>query len=139
MKKMFLIFIGSAMLIALPSSCKKTASDERDIFIGTWSGHLYFERIGTEYFTTEEITKSATDKTQIIIKTNGNSSSSRTATVNGSSYTYQNFNSTLGISGNYDGSGSISGDAIQESGTITSDNPVFPGDLGGWFRTLTRQ
>lgn len=35
------------LLMSVIILCKK--EDERDKFVGTWTGNLYFSRIGTEY------------------------------------------------------------------------------------------
>jgi hypothetical protein len=100
---------------------------------------MCFARIGTEYFTTEIITKSTTNSSQIIFTQQGSSSAPRIATVNGNSYVYQPFTASLGITGNYTGSGSIDGNVLTESGWITSDNAPFQGNLGDWSRHLNKQ
>jgi hypothetical protein len=137
MKSKFILYVNILLMLLMFVSCKE--KDERDTYIGTWSGHLVFERIGTEYYTTEVITKSPTKSNEIIITDQGNSSSPRIANVNGTNYTYQVFASTLGISGNYAGSGNIDGNIMTESGTISSDSDPYPGYLGKWYKTLTRQ
>jgi hypothetical protein len=144
MKKVFIIIIGTLLCIIITSSCKKespevkTKTDPRNKFVGTWSAHLYFSRIGQEFYTIDIITKSTSDSTQIIFTEQGSSSVPRTATVSDSSYVFQDFTSTTGISGNYSGEGSMKGIEIKESGKINSDNPPYPGDLGDWYRTLTK-
>ena len=140
MKKVILKFFIGLLLMTVTNSCKKTTSeDDRDKFVGTWAVHLYFSRIGSEFHTTEIITKSTTNSTQIIFAEQGGSSVPRIATVNDSTYVFQNFTSSTGISGNYSGEGSMKGTELKENGIITSDNPPYQGDLGEWFRTLTKQ
>ena len=63
----------------------------------------------------------------------------RIATVNGKSYTYEEFTSSLGISGKYTGTGTLNGNELYESGLITSEGAFYQGDLGQWFRRLTEQ
>jgi len=139
MKKAILMFIIGFLLATVTSSCKKDTSDDRDKFVGTWAVHLYFSRIGSEFYTTDLITKSTTNSRQIIFTEQGSSSVPRIATVNDSTYVFQNFTSSTGISGNYSGEGSMKGIELKENGIISSDNPPFQGDLGEWFRTLTKQ
>lgn len=139
MKKAILMFIIGGFLTTVTNSCKKDTSDDRDKFVGTWAVHLYFSRIGSEFYTTDIITKSTTNSTQIIFTEQGSSSVPRIATVNDSTYVFQNFTSSTGISGNYSGEGSMKGIELKENGIISSDNPPFQGDLGEWFRTLTKQ
>jgi len=138
MKRINLI-ISALLFVAIIISCNKETTDERDKFVGTWTGNLYFARIGTEYFTTVLITKSTTNSAQIILTQQGGSSDPRIATVNGNSYIYQNFTASLGITGNYTGSGSINGNIITESGLITSDSAPYQGNLGDWGRHLNKQ
>lgn len=142
MKKANLI-ISAFLVTTIIISCNKEttigSTDVRDKFVGTWTGNMCFARIGTEYPTTEIITKSTTNSTQIIFTQQGSSSASRIATVSGGSYVYQPFTASLGITGNYTGSGSITGNVLTETGWITSDNPLFQGDLGDWSRHLNKQ
>jgi hypothetical protein len=142
MKKVNLI-ISALLLITIILSCdsetKEEGTDIRDKFVGTWTGKIYFSRIGTEYSITEIVTKSKTNSAQIIFTQQGSSSAPRIATVSGNSYVYQPFTATLGITGNYTGSGSINGNVLTETGLITSNNPLFQGDLGEWFRQLNKQ
>lgn len=133
MKKVILI-ISTFLLISIINSCKEREQDERDRFVGTWTGNMCFARSGTEYSTTEIIIKSKTNSVQIIFTNSG-----RIATVSGNSYFYQDFTASDVISGTYSGTGSINGNIITESGLITSDNAWYQGDLGGWSRHLTRQ
>lgn len=139
MKKAILTFFIGLLLVTVTISCKKTTPDDRDKFVGTWAVHLYFSRIGSEFYTTDIITKSTSNSRQIIFTEQGSSSLPRIATVNDSSYVFQNFTSSTGISGNYSGEGSMKGTELKENGIITSDNAPFQGDLGEWFRTLTKQ
>ena len=143
MKKATLMIISPLLIMALIISCKKETTDvkadPRDKFVGTWTAHLYFSRIGNEYYTTDIITKSTTNSLQIVFTEQGNGSSPRIATVSDSSYVFQNFVSSTGVPGNYSGEGSMEETDLKESGIISSDNPPYPGDLGEWFRTLTKQ
>jgi hypothetical protein len=132
MKKAILI-VGTLLFITILNSCKEEL-DDRDKFVGTWTGNMCFARSGTEYSTTEIIIKSKTNSAQIVFTNSG-----RIATVNGNSYVYQDFTATRVISGNYSGIGSIDANIITESGLITSDNSWYQGDLGDWSRHLTRQ
>lgn len=139
MKKAILMFFIWLLLVTVIISCKKTTSDDRDKFVGTWAVHLYFSRIGSEFYTTNIITKSTSNSKQIIFTEQSSGSLPRIAAVNDSSYVFQNFTSSTGISGNYSGKGSMKGTELKENGIITSDNPLYQGDLGEWFRTLTKQ
>ena len=139
MKKAILMFFIGLLLEVVTISCKKTTSDDRDKFVGTWAVHLYFSRIGSEFYTTDIITKSTSNSNQIIFTEQGGSSLPRIATVNDSSYVFQNFTSSTGVSGIYSGEGSMKGTELKENGIITSDNPPYQGDLGEWFKTLTKQ
>ena len=127
------------LICSVNISCNEKASDERDKFVGTWTGYLCFARIGTEYFTTVIITKSTSNPAQIILTQQGGNNDTRIGTVNGNSYVYQNFTASLGIAGNYTGSGSINGNIITESGLITSDGAPYQGNLGDWSRNLNKQ
>lgn len=133
MKKVILI-ISTLLLIAIINSCKEREQDERDKFVGTWTGNMCFARSGTEYSTTEIITKSKINSAQIMFTNSG-----RIATVNGNSYVYQDFTASNVISGTYSGTGTLDGNIITESGLITSDNSWYQGDLGDWSRHLARQ
>ena len=133
MKKVILI-ISTLLIISFINSCKERDPDDRDKFAGTWTGNMCFARVGTEYSTTEIITKSKTNSAQIIFSNSG-----RIATVIGNSYVYQDFTASVVISGTYSGTGTIDGNTITESGLITSDNSWYQGDLGGWSRNLTKQ
>jgi hypothetical protein len=131
MKKVSLI-VGTLLLAAMINSCEE--QDERDQFVGTWTGNMCFARTGTEYSTTEIVIKSKTNSAQIVFTNSG-----RIATIDGNHYVYQDFIASDVISGNYSGAGSIDGNIITETGLITSDNSWYKGDLGDWSRHLTRQ
>jgi len=140
MKSIITLLVTSLMIIAIINSCKET--DDRDKFVGTWTGLMMFSRIGYEFPTTVIISKSSTNSSQIVFEESG--SAPRTATVTGNSYTYIDFKDSYQtyqdeVSGNFAGKGAINGDILNESGTITSDNPPFPADLGTWNRHLARQ
>ena len=131
---------GTLILIAILNSCKEV--DERDKYVGTWTGLMIFSRIGYEFSTTVIISKSTTNPSQIFFEESG--SSPRTATINGDSYTYDSFIASYQtyqdeVSGNFAGAGSKDGDVLTESGTITSDNSPYQGDLGTWHRHLAKQ
>lgn len=132
---------GVILLILLIHSCKEESvpADERDKFVGTWTSNLYFGRIGQEFSGIVIISKSKTNLTQIIFTEQGSSSSIRTASITGTSYVFQSFTSTIGITGTYTGGGSINGKVIQETGIITSNGSPFQGDLGEWGRILNKQ
>lgn len=53
--------------------------------------------------------------------------------------TYVKFVSNIGIAGNYTGTGSINGNELTESGQITTDGAPYEGNLGEWFRNLSKQ
>jgi serine protease inhibitor ecotin len=74
MKKIIPLVVLSLLFVSTIISCKE--EDERDKFVGTWAGNLFFSRIGTEYPVTVTISKSKTNPAQIIIGQN-------TATVYG--------------------------------------------------------
>jgi len=133
-----LILLGTILMFT--NTCKKDeSSDEREKFIGTWTGILYFSAIGREFNTTEIITKSTTNSAQIIITNQLGSYTPRVATVYGNSYIYQNFTASIGIPGNYTGAGSINGAVLTESGTISSNGAPYQGNLGTWGRKLAKQ
>ena len=125
------MFVFALLVMSVITSCNKDDEDERDKFVGTWTGKLYFARIGTEYSVSITITKSKTNPTQILIGQNK-------ATVYGNNYTYEEFTSNVGIYGKYTGTGTINGNELEESGLITSENAWFKGDLGGWFTHLVK-
>jgi len=140
MKEIIQKIIFSTILLlstlSFNSCIKETTNeskDERDKFVGTWSGNLYFSRIGQEFFITVTITNSATNSKQILF------SDQRIATVDGDSYVYEGFTSSLGVTGNYEGEGSITGNVIIESGPITSNGSPYQGDQGTWGRHLDKQ
>jgi len=130
MKIIISMLVFALLFLSVNSSCKE--NDERDKFVGTWTGKLFFSRIGTEYDITVIITKSRTNSTQILIGQNA-------AAVHGDYYTYEEFASSLGIPGNYTGRGTINGNELEESGLITSDGAPYQGDLGEWFTLLSKQ
>lgn len=148
MKKnmLFLIlFAGSALLF----SCKKdspatsTATDARDKFVGTWSGShnervpdLSIDETSQSSFT---IVKHPINSNQIIID------DTQIANVNGNSYTYVQFNITetdpstgLDILATYNGTGTLNGTNLVESGTmsILSVGTTFNGT---WSSNLVKQ
>ena len=126
------MFAYALVLMSAIISCEKEKEDERDKFVGTWTGTLYFSRIGTEYSSTVIITKSTANSMQILIGQN-------IATIHGDSYVYEQFTSNVGVPGNYKGTGTIDGNELSESGPITSDDALFEGDLGEWFRHLSKE
>ena len=134
--------IGIILLVIIIHSCdsdNNEAPDERDKFIGTWTGKLYFSRIPQEFSVTITISKSTTDSKQIVIKEQLSSSAIRTATVSGNSYIYKTYVFSAAISGNYSGGGSLEGTVLRESGKITSEGSPIQGDLGEWGRMLEKQ
>lgn len=62
------MFVFAFLSISLIISCEE--EDERDDFVGTWTGILFFSRISTEYSATVTITKSTTNATQILTEIN---------------------------------------------------------------------
>lgn len=140
MKRIAVLIVGILILIVMNNSCKE--SDERDQFVGTWTGLMIFSRIGYEFSTSVIITKSTTNSSQIIFEESGGSQ--RIVTINGNSYTYEQFTASYRtnqdeVAGNFNGAGSKAGDVLTESGTITSDNSPYPGDQGTWSRRLYKQ
>lgn len=108
-----LFFITIATLTVL-SSCTKedetTTSDDRDSFVGSWVTAESSQQFGNTSFTIS-ISKSATDKENVIIKNfyNLGSSASTIAKVSGSSVTVT---SQQVSAQNISGSGSRSGNKI---------------------------
>lgn len=143
--KNFKFVIGAIICISLITSCKKTTTDDTAKFIGTWVGtfsmNVPLPGSPSSDSTNVAITKGTADN-QIILTQTG-STASRTANVKGNGYTYVEINSTtttqvIYISMKMNGSGTLSGTTITESGTvvITMGGVDYPGT---WSGTMTKQ
>lgn len=146
MKKVF--FVCAMVSIALFSSCAKEEIDERDKFIGTWKGtntivvnSLDFNESTTEQFTIQK--KSGTTNQIEFIYPEEDNAPKIVATVNGNSYTYDEFlvtenqdNTTITLVIN--GGGQINGSVISETGTITM-NVMGESYSGIWNSTMNKQ
>lgn len=140
MKKAFLFIVVLGFLFV---SCSKDETDDRDQFVGTWKGtqtlsipSLYYNET---YSGTLIITKSSGDDSKILINSDGEVMS---ATVSGKSYIYEEYSYTdysgsSPITITQRGSGTINGNTITESGTLTFfiDGETYPGT---WSTTLTK-
>jgi hypothetical protein len=143
--KNYKLIIGVIICISLITSCKKTVTDDAAKFIGTWAGTFSMNVPGagapSSNSTNVAITKGTSDN-QIILTQTG-STASRTANVKGNVYTYVEINSTtttqgITISMKMNGSGTLSGTTITESGTvvITMGGADYPGT---WSSSMTKQ
>jgi hypothetical protein len=140
------LFIGGILLISLVISCTKEKTDDRDKFIGSWAGTINLVVPGLSSNTSNAeslvITKGTASDNQIILTQTG-STMVPTGKVSGNTYTYDEYNVTSSYSGititaKFNGTGTISGNAITESGTIVYNmgGIVYPGT---WSSTLTKQ
>ena len=126
------------------SSCKKDTPvvDVRDKFVGTWNGTQNITipdlSINSSDFYSEVYSKSTSNTNQIIIN------SDQTASVNGNSYTYNQFTETTTdptygtIVFIFNGIGTINGTNIIESGTVST---IIQGQSynGTWSGNLVKQ
>lgn len=144
MQKVLLITILA--LLAVISSCKKDETiDPRIAFVGTWAGSqsISITSLGlsdqADYAQT--VSLSADDPKRILITSDGQI---QKATVNGSTYTYDKYSYTSD-----DGSGNTMTIEMQGSGTISGNKIIETGTLklyylgaeypGNWTGTITKQ
>jgi len=143
--KNFRLIIGVIICISLITSCKKTVTDDTAKFIGIWAGtfSMNVPSAGSpsSTSTTVAITKGSADN-QIILTQTG-STATRTANVNGNGYTYVEISTTtttqgITISMKMNGSGTLSGTTISETGTvvITMAGVDYSGT---WSSSMTKQ
>ena len=143
--KNFKLFFAAILLISLIASCKKDTND-RDKFIGTWTGTIHLIVSGMNANTSKAesltITIGGGSASQIIL-TQAGSTIVPTGKVSGSSYTYDEYTTTateqgVTVSAKLNGTGSLSGNVITETGTIiyTIQGVVYPGT---WSSSLTKQ
>jgi hypothetical protein len=143
--KNFKITICAFLLVSSIISCKKDATDERDKFVGTWTGTIDSVVPGLASNTSKAETltiKTGTVSNQIILTQTG-STLVLTANVSSSKYTYVEYTQSataqgITVSTTFDGTGTLSGTTITESGTLTYtiSGTSYPGT---WTSTLTKQ
>jgi hypothetical protein len=135
--------IGSFLLITL-ISCSKEETDDRDKFVGNWKGTVTMivpgMSINSSDASIQVVSKGTANPKQIIFSEAGEST---TANVNGNGYTYDESIQTGTIEGEtvsikVNGTGSINGNVITESGTIKIY--VLGQEFSGsWSSTLNKQ
>jgi hypothetical protein len=144
--KKFKLFLSAFLLVSLITSCKKDTTDVRDKFLGTWTGtiNLIIPALSTNSGKVEimTITAGTANASQIIFTQTG-STVVPTGNVSGSMYTYDEYTSTaisngVTITSKFDGTGTLNGNTITESGTIvyTIGTTAYPGT---WSSSLTKQ
>jgi hypothetical protein len=140
------LFFAAALIVTLITSCKKDSTDDRAQFLGTWSGNinLIIPDLSTNASKAEILTITAgTASASQIILTQTGSTVFPTGNVNGNTYTYNEYTSTavsngITITSKFNGTGTITGNTITESGTIvyTIGTLVYQGT---WSSSLTKQ
>jgi hypothetical protein len=144
--KIYKVFFAAFFLVALITSCKKNTTDDSDKFIGTWTGTIHLIVPGMNANTSKAesltITIGSASASQIIL-TQAGSIIVPTGKVSGGSYTYDEYTTTateqgVTVSAKLNGTGSLSGNVITETGTIvyTMQGIVYPGT---WSSSLTKQ
>ena len=144
--KNFKMFLGTLLLVSLFISCKKEATDNRPQFVGTWNGTNSMIVSGLNSNTSNAVSitiAEGTGNSNQIILTQTGSTVARTAVVNGNSYKYDEYTGTtslgdLTISMKINGTGTLNGNVISESGTVTITvaGVDYPGT---WSSTLNKQ
>ena len=144
--KNFKLFLSAILLVSLITSCKKDTTNVRDKFLGTWTGtiNLIIPALGTNGGKVEILTITAgTASASQIILTQTGSTVVPTGNVSGSTYTYDEYSSTavsngVTITSKFDGTGTINGNTITESGTIVYiiGTATYPGT---WSSSLSKQ
>lgn len=124
MKKYLTLSVILTFILIVGSSCKKESApvDARDKFVGTWKGTFTLKipglSIDQSESATQVISKSSSTQNQILFD------GSTKASVNGNGYTYIEWTETVtnpnvgSIIFIFNGTGSISGSVITESGTV---------------------
>lgn len=139
MKKAFYPFL---FLIFLFAACSKEAqTDDREKFVGTWDATITVSMpsvgLNESDQYTLDISKSTENEKKIIVDT-------YSANVSGSSYTYDQFTETYTdptfgpVTFIFNGTGSISGSTINESGTLKTTIQGVQYN-GTWTRTLKKK
>jgi len=144
--KNFKLLIGTLLLVVLMVSCKKDATDERDKFIGSYTGT--FSLLGpalnssSSVVQTLTIAKGSANISQITL-THAGSTVIPTAAVSGSTYKYDEYTVTstannITVTMKLNGTGSLSGTSLAETGTIvyTLAGVDYPGT---WSSALIKQ
>jgi len=143
--KNYKIIICAFLLVSSTISCNKKANDERNQFIGTWTGTINSVVPGLDSNTTKAesliITK-GNKNNQILLSQTG-STIIPTANVSGNTYTYVEYTSSstsqnITVSMTIDGTGTLNGNIINESGTLTYviSGQSYPGT---WTSILVKQ
>ena len=144
--KNFKLLFAAIMVVSVIASCKKETTDDRAKFIGTWSGtiNLIIPDLSLNGNKAELLTISAgTASSNQIILTQTGSTIVPTGNVSGNSYTYNEYTSTaisngITITSKFNGTGTLTGNTITESGTIvyTIGTATYSGT---WSSSLTKQ
>ena len=140
------LLLSTLLLVTLLISCKKEATDPRPQFVGTWTGTISLVVPGLNSNTSKAesvtISTGTGNSNQIIIMQAG-STITMTAVVNGNSYKYDEYtlSSSIGdisVSIKFNGTGTLTGGVISETGTITYTlaGVAYPGT---WSSTLNKQ
>ena len=145
MKNLKLLF-SAILLVALVASCKKDTTDDRAQFLGTWTGTINSIvpdlSSNTSKAETLTITAGTASSSQIILTQTG-STVILTGNVSGNKYTYIEYTSIgttngIAVSIKQNGTGTLNGNIITESGTLvyTIGTAVYQGT---WSSSLTKQ
>ncbi len=139
-------FLVALLCVTLFNSCKKEATDTRPQFIGTWNGtnSMIVSALNSNSSNAVSITiADGTGNSNQIVLSQAGSTVARTAVVNGNSYKYDEYSGTtslgdLSISMKLNGTGTLNGNVISESGTVVIT--VAGVDYSGtWSSTLNKQ
>jgi hypothetical protein len=143
--KNFKIAIFAVLIISSIISCKKDTTDERDKFIGTWIGIInsIVPGMGSNTSKLETLTITKGTASNEINLTQTGSTLILTANVSSSNYTYVEYTQSatgggITVSTTYDGTGTLNGFTITESGTLTYTIAGTPYP-GTWSSTLDKQ
>jgi hypothetical protein len=140
-------FIGGFILVSLIISCTKETIDDRDKFIGTWTGTVNSIipalSSNTNNATSMVIAKGTGNAKQITLSNAGTNTTAFTANVNGNKYTYDEYTASatdqgITVTAKFNGTGTLIGNTLTESGTIiyTISGQTISGT---WSSTLTKQ
>jgi hypothetical protein len=145
MKKLKLILGTFLLLATLSISCKKESTDTRPQFVGTWTGTVSMIVPGLNPSNKAEsltITTGTGNSNQLVITQVG-STVAMTAVTNGNTYKYDEYtqSASLGdvtVSMKFNGTGTLNGNVLSESGTVTftMSGVSYPGT---WSSTLNKQ
>ena len=143
--KNFKLFIGALLLVVLVISCKKAVTDDTLKFIGTWTGtnNEIVPGLGSNSSNPVSLTITKGTTADQIVLTQTGTTKVRTANASGSGYTYVEYTGTstsqgITVSMKMNGSGTLNGSVITESGTVvyTLGGQNYPGT---WSSTITKQ